>query len=104
MPPLTLPFRFRAPDTKAPEEAESHCSLLLCGLETSVALASSFKWKSHRGPDGHVHEEAMLDCPQAPGSSACPITLFRYSAPTAQHRVAISESLSVCLSVFAGLN
>jgi hypothetical protein len=94
---LSLSSRLPGLGMAAPAETETEreCSLLLCGLPTSVALASSsfFKWKSRHGLDDMVHEEAMMDLTQVPGSSTCPITMFRYSAPKDPHPAAIRESL-----------
>jgi hypothetical protein len=105
----SLSSRLRGLGMAGPTEAEAEreCSLLLCGLPTSLALASSsfFKWKSKRGLDDMVHEEAMLDLTQVPGSSTCPITMFRYSAPTAPYPAAVRESpksRDVRLIVLAG--
>ena len=95
----SLSWRLRGLGMAAPAETEidteRKCSLLLCGLPTSIALASSsfFRWKSKHGLDGMVHEEAMMDLTQVPGSSTWPITMFRYSTPKDPHPAAIRESL-----------
>jgi hypothetical protein len=94
MPSLSSRLRGLVMAAPAENEAELKYSLLFCGLPTSVALASSsfFRWKSKRGLDDMVHEEAWLHVTQVAGSSACPITMFRYSAPTAPYPAAVRES------------